>query len=166
MGRVQGILAFSRMNGVMRFSVILIIFLGLSVGQVAAGSDQEIELNDGSVIFGEIVTLEEDVYTIRSVDLGMVLIERSKIRAIRSRSNTETTGKQLKAIEQRMMKNDEILTLLLALESDPAFKEIMDDPEIMKKVSSGDLHGLMSNPKFMKLLDNPTVQEIKSKLEE
>ena len=150
----------------MRFLVILIILFGLSFGHVAAGVDQEIELNDGSVIFGEIVTLEEDIYTIKSIDLGMVRVERSKIRAIRPKSNTETIGEQLKTIEQRMMNNDEILTLLLALESDPAFKEIMEDPEIMKRVLSGDIHGLMSNSKFLKLIDNPTIQEIRDKIEE
>jgi len=150
----------------MRFSVILIILFGLSIGHEAAGDDQVIELNDGSVLFGKIVTLEEDVYTIKSVDLGMVRVERSKIRAIRPRSKPETTGEQLKAIEQRMMSDDEILTLLLALENDPAFKEIMEDPEIMKRVLSGDIHGLMSNSKFLKLIDNPTIQEIRDKIEE
>lgn len=150
----------------MRFLVILIILFGLSVGHVAAGEGQEIELNDGSVIFGEIVTLEEDIYTIKSIDLGMVRVERSKIRAIRPRSNIETTGEQLKVLEQRMMNDDEILTLLLALERDPAFKEIMEDPEIMKRVLSGDISGLMSNPKFLKLLDNPTIKDIRSKIEE
>jgi len=96
----------------------------------------------------------------------MVRVERSKIRAIRPKSNTETTGEQLKAIEHRMVNNDEILTLLLALESDPAFKEIIEDPEIMKRVLSGDIHGLMSNRKFLKLLGNPTIQEIRDKIEE
>ncbi len=157
---------FSRNGRVMRFLVILLIIFGLSVGHVAAGEGQEIELNDGSVIFGEIVTLEEDIYTIKSIDLGMVRVERSKIRTIRPRSNTETTGEQLKALELRMMKDDEILTLLLTIESDPAFKEIMEDSEIMKRVLSGDIPGLMSNPKFLKLLDNPTIQEIRSKIEE
>jgi hypothetical protein len=65
-----------------------------------------------------------------------------------------------------MMNDDEILTMLLALESDPAFKELMEDLEIMKRILSGDIHGLMSNPKFLKLLNNPTIQEIRSKIEE
>jgi hypothetical protein len=150
----------------MRFSIIFIILFGILVGYVAAGEGQEIELNDGSVIFGEIVALEGDMYTIKSIDLGTVRVERSKIRAIRPRSNTENTREQLKTIEQRLMNDDEILTMLLALESDPAFKEILEDPEIMKRVLSGDIPGLMSNPKFLKLLDNPTIQEIRGKIQE
>ncbi len=150
----------------MRFSILLITLFGLLVGHVAAGGDQEIEFTDGSVIFGEIVTLEEDIYTIKSIGLGTVRVERSKIRAIRPRSNTETTREQLNALDQKMMNDDEILTLLLGIESDPAFKEILEDPEIMKRVLSGDIPGLMSNPKFMKLLDNPTIQEIRSKIQE
>jgi hypothetical protein len=46
------------------------------------------------------------------------------------------------------------------------FKEILEDPEIMQGVSSGDIPNLMSNPKFIKLLDNPKVQEIRRRIQE
>lgn len=133
---------------------------------VSAGEIKEIELSDGSTIFGEIISLEEDFYTIESVDLGTVRIEKSKVRAIRLKSADGKTRERLKVLEQRMMNDDEIFTLLLALESDPQFKEILEDPEIMKGVSSGDISSLMSNPKFIKLLDNPKVQEIRRRIQE
>lgn len=150
----------------MRFSVITLIFFGFLIGHVAAGDVKEIELSDGSVIFGEIVTLQEDIYTIKTTGLGTVRIEKSKIRAIRLKSDTENTKEQLKALEKRILNDDEILTMLATLENDPAFKEIMEDPEIMRGVLSGDIPSLMSNPKFMKLLDNPTIQEIRSRIQE
>ena len=155
-----------RLWRIMRFPIFTLIFLVFLVSHGVAGEVKEIELSDGSVIFGEIVTLEEDVYTIKSIGLGTLHIEKSKIRAIRLKSNTETTREQLNALEQRMLNDDEILTMLHALEGDPAFKEIMEDPEIMKGVLSGDISGLMSHPKFMKLLDNPTIQEIRSRIQE
>jgi hypothetical protein len=150
----------------MRLSILLLIFFSFFAGHVAAGESQEIELNDGSVIFGNIVSLEDDIYTIESIGLGSVRVERSKIRAIRPRSMTDTTEKELNALEQKMMSDDEIITMLLALERDPLFKEILEDPEIMEKVLSGNIHGLMSDPKFLKLLENPTIQDIKSKIQE
>ncbi len=150
----------------MKFSIITLIFFGFLISQGVAGEIEEIELNDGSLIFGEIVTLEDNIYTVKSIGLGTVHIEKSKIRAIRLKSNTDITRKQLKALEQRMLNDDEILTMLLALENDSAFKEIMEDPEIMKGVLSGDISSLMSNPKFIKLLDNPTIQEIRSRIRE
>ena len=50
---------------------------------VAAGEIKEIELSNGSRILGEITSLEGDFYTIESMDLGTVRIEKSKVRAIR-----------------------------------------------------------------------------------
>ena len=150
----------------MKFSTLSIILFIFFAGHAAAGDGLEIELNDGSVIFGEIVSLEEDIYTIKSMGLGTFRIERSKIRTIRPRPATESDRDPLKAIGQKMLDDDEIRIMLLALESDPDFKEILEDPEIMKGVLSGDIAGLMSNPKFLKLLDNPTIQEIGNKMEE
>ena len=150
----------------MRFILITLITFCFLSTPVAAGEIKEIQLSDGSMILGEIINLEEDFYTIESTDLGTVRIEKSKIRAVRSKSADETVMEQMKALEQRMMNDDEILTILLALESDPLVKEILEDPEIMKGVSSGDIPKLMSNPKFLKLLDNPKVQEIRRKIQE
>jgi hypothetical protein len=150
----------------MRLIVIFLISFCFLSTPVAAGEIKEIELSDGSMILGEIISLEGDFYTIKSLDLGTVRIEKSKVRAIRLKSPDETTREQLKALEQKMMNDDEILTILLALESDPLFKEILEDPEIMKGVLSGDIPNLMSNPKFIKLLDNPKVQEIRKRIQE
>jgi hypothetical protein len=158
--------ALGLIESVMRFIIFFLISFCLLFTPVAAEEIKEIELSDGSTILGEIISLEKDFYTIESVDLGTIRIEKSKVRAIRLKSADETTREQMKALEQRMMSDDEILSILIALESDPLFKEILDDPEIMKGVSSGDIPNLMSNPKFIKLLDNPKVQEIRRRIQE
>lgn len=150
----------------MRFSTVFIIFFSLFVGLATAEEVREIELNDGSVIIGEIVSLDEEFYTIRSMGLGTVRIERFKIRTIRPKPATESGRGQMNAIKQRMMNDDEIRAILVAIESDPEFKEIFEDPEIMNGVLSEDITGLMSNPKFLKLLDNPKIRKIMKKLEE
>ena len=158
--------AIGLIESVMRFIIFFLVSFCFLSTPVSAGEIKEIELSDGSTIFGEIISLEDDFYTIESVDLGTVRIEKSKVRAIRLKSADEKTREQLKVLEQRMMNDDEIFTLLLTLESDPQFKEILEDPEIMKGVSSGDISNLMSNPKFIKLLDNPKVQEIRRRIQE
>ena len=150
----------------MKFIITFLISACFLITPVAAGETKEIELNDGSRIFGEITSLEGDFYTIESAALGTIRIKKSKVRAIRLESPDETTKDQLKALEQRMMDDGEILSILLALESDPMFKEILEDPKIMQEVLSGDISNLMSNPKFIKLLDNPKVQEIRRRIQE
>jgi hypothetical protein len=150
----------------MRLIIIFLISFCFLATPVAAGEIKEIELRDGGMVLGEIIKLEGDFYTIKSLDLGTVRIEKSKVRAICPKSADETRREQLKALEQRMMNDDEILAILLTLESDPLFKEILEDPEIMKGVSPGDITNLMSNPKLLKLLDNPKVQKIRKKIQE
>jgi len=43
---------------------------------------------------------------------------------------------------------------------------ILQDPEIMSAVSSGDINALLSNQNFLKLLENSTVQDIGKMIEE
>ncbi len=57
----------------------------LSAAGAGAGELNVIELKDGSIISGEVVSLAGGIYTIRTDSLGMIKLEESKIRAIRSK---------------------------------------------------------------------------------
>jgi hypothetical protein len=160
-----------------RASIGLFILLGILCGSVFAGELREIELIDGSVIFGEIVSFSNGVYTLKSGSLGTVQINESRIRVIRlkshgaptgepaSPSNT-STGTQVQALQKLMMNDKDIMSVILSLLNDPDFQEILKDPAIINAVNSGDIDALISNPKFMKLLKNPRFQEIKRKVVE
>ena len=65
-----------------------------------------------------------------------------------------------------MIDNEEIFAMILSIQNDPGFREILQDPEIMSAVSSGDINTLLSNHKFLKLLENPTIQDIGKMIEE
>ena len=149
------------------FSLVFLI-LATALAIANAAEMREIELTDGSVITGEILSLSGDVYTVRSAALGTVRIEGSKIRAIRSRSLAETTegdtGSKIKSLQGRMTSDSEIVDMIMSLQNDPDFKKILHDPEIMKAVQAGDMAALMANPQFMKLLNNEAVQKIRNKL--
>ena len=66
---------------------ILVILALSSATQVIAAETQEIELTDGSVITGEVVSLSGGIYTIRSAALGTLRLEASKISVIRLRGS-------------------------------------------------------------------------------
>jgi hypothetical protein len=128
-----------------------------------AAEIREIELNDGSVITGEIVSLSGGIYTIRSTALGTVQVEESKVRTIRSKGSSGATGGtagQLKSLQEKMMSDGEVMNTIQTLQNDPEFQKILEDPEIMKAVQAGDINALMANPRFMELLNKPAVQEI------
>ena len=143
----------------------LLIFLSLFAAATLmnAAEIREIEFIDGSVITGEVVSLSEGVYTIRSVALGTLQVEESKVRTIRVKGSSSTTGDtagQLKSLQEKMMSDSEVMSTIQSLQSDPDFQRILEDPEIKKAVQAGDLNALMANPRFMELLNKAAVQEI------
>ena len=160
----------------MKTAQIFFVFLiALFCGGAFAGESGEIELVDGSVIHGEIVSFKEGVYTIRSKAIGSIEISESNIRTIRFTSQktsresaysaTEgTTRAESQALQHALLSNEEIVPILLSLQNDPEIQEILSDPEIMDAVLAGDLQRLMSNPKFMELLNHPKVQQIQENL--
>jgi len=154
-----------------RFLICCVIALSLVAGTARAGELREIELKDGSLITGEVVSLSNGIYTIKSDTLGTLKVEESKVKVIRLKSLPQSpgaaqssTGGDVQSLQHRMMSDQEILGLIQSLQNDPEFKKLLDDPEIMKAVSAGDIAALSANPKFMKLLSNPTVQEIQKKV--
>ena len=144
--------------------VVLLLVFGISLGSALAGEIKEIELKDGSVIYGEIVSFGGGVFTLKSKGLGTVKIEDSKIRAIRSGAREGGKQDQIQQLQKRMMSDKEVVEMILSLQNDPEVQKILQDPEIMKAVNSGDMDALLSNPKFMKLLENPTIHEIREKV--
>ena len=135
------------------------------------------ELTDGSVICGEIVSSKGGIYTLKSSTLGTVRIEESNIRAIRFKAPAKTNGKeqglnhtsaeaQVQLLKQLMMGDQELIRMILSLLNDPDVQGILEDPSIIQAVNGGAIEALTSNPKFMKLLKTPTIQDITRKMAE
>jgi hypothetical protein len=70
----------------------------------------------------------------------------------------------VKSLQDKMMNDGEIMDMIKSLQNDRDFQKILEDPEVMKAVNSGDIAALTANPGFMKLLDNKTVQDIQNKV--
>jgi len=151
-------------------SLILILFI--SAVTANAGEAREIELIDGSIITGEVLSLVGGICTIKSDSLGMIKLDESKIRAIRAKSAghgarkdvVSASGGEVRSLQEKMMSDKEIMSLIQSLQNDPEFQRILEDPEVMKAVNSGDIAALMANARFMKLLNNSTLREIQSKV--
>ena len=157
--------------------IVSVFLLSVFCGGAFAGEAGEIELIDGSVIHGEVVSFKEGVYTVRSEAIGSIEINESKIRTIRFPSEKTSPeaaysatkgspGDESEALQDALLSNEEILPILLSLQNDPEIQEILNDPEIMDAVFAGDLQRLMSNPKFMELLNHPKVRQIQETFSE
>ena len=158
-----------------RLIISTLLMMGFLISTGAAGELGQVELIDGSVICGEIVSSEGGIYTLKTSTLGTVRIEESSIRAIRFGPPAKVKGKeqafrttateaQVHVLQQLMMGDPEIIRMLLTLLNDPDVQGILEDPSIIEAVNAGDIEALTSNPKFMKLLENPTIQDITGKI--
>ena len=148
--------------------------LGILVTQAVAGELRVLELRDGSVITGEILSLKNGVYTLESDSLGTINIEASTIRAIRAHPSPQgappqanpqpqATDPPIGNLLQTMMGNPEIMELMSSLLQQADMQAVLSDPAILEAVRTNNFNALLANPKFMQLLNNPTVQDIGKK---
>jgi hypothetical protein len=153
------------------YLLLLSIFFASSV---FAAEVREVYLNDGTMVVGEIVSFESDVYTIRSNSAGIVHVDDADIKVIRSKVNapaTETTAlsdsagtspdpAMIQSLQTEMQNNEQVMESIRSLQNDPVFQEAIKNPAIMNAIQANDIEALSSNPEFMKLLDHPMVKEI------
>jgi len=125
-----------------------------------ANAGQRIELLDGSILQGEILSFNGKVYSVQTENLGTVKIEKSKVRSIRMESSNPGSRQAAQDLRGRMMTNPAILGMIMELQNDPDVQDVLNDPDIVSASEAGDFSKLLSNPKFMKLLENPKIQEI------
>ena len=86
--------------------------------------------------------------------------------SVRSRKKGRISGDEVQTLQKKMMGSEEIFAMILSLQNDPEFLEILQDPEIMSAVESGDINALISNQKFLKLLENPAIKNIEKMIDE
>jgi hypothetical protein len=153
----------------MKLALVIALLLMLPFsGRLLAGETREIELNDGSVIAGEVLSLSNGIYTIRTGALGILTLEEAKVRSIRQQgafsSPPSGPSGDTKSLQDKMMADKDVMAMIQSLKDDPQFTKILEDPEIMNAVNSGDTAALMTNPRFLQLLHNPTVRDIQQKV--
>jgi hypothetical protein len=164
----------SEAEAMRRLACWLTLALVLMLAAAAWANElREIELTDGSVLSGEILSLNNGVFTIRTRTLGVITIAESKVRTIREQPvageaaagpGSGGLSAQARAMQGKMMSDQEIMGLILSLQDDPEFQKILADPEVMGAVSAGDITALTANPRFMQLMNNPTVKKIQRKV--
>ncbi len=157
------------------YLAVLLVFM---CSQVSAADMRNIELTDGSVVSGEIISFSNGIYTIKTESLGMLNISSARIRAISSKSpqpHTEVEhgdsspynrkfDPQVRDLRQQMLNDPALLELIMSLQDNPEFKQALQDPDIQEAIRTGDTGRLASNPIINRLINNPAVLEIYKKV--
>ncbi|MDD5109304.1 MAG: hypothetical protein PHC29_07390 [Candidatus Omnitrophica bacterium] len=152
---------------------LLILALNISV---YCGQLSKIELADGSVINGEILSYVNGVYTINTYAFGETKVAGEKVIKIESANYTLPTPieptveannpvqSQPPSYGQRLMKNPKNAAIITGLAKDPGFQQMASDPQLQAAAKKGDIQALLKNPKFMNIVNSSEVQEAVKKL--
>ncbi len=160
---------FTRGPAAAHFSFVMAGLLAFSAASFAA----TVVLRDGTVIRGEISSLQDDVYTLQTDSLGMIRVRKQEVRSIdeggeptsaagvESSTHGSSPGAgELDATKSRIMQDPKLLATVLAVQNDPDVVAVLADPEITKAMAAGDYAALLNNPKIVALMHNAKIREI------
>ena len=147
------------------------VLLGLTAGALASPT---IELKDGSRIEGDIQSVENGVYTVRTASIGTVHVAQSNIARIvyaaevpkaavssnKMPEHTDQLASDIQQLQASLAKDPAALQAIMSLQSDPQIQAVLNDPAIAKAVEDGDYASLMNNPKIRALENNEHVKQL------
>jgi len=132
-----------------------------------------ITLKDGTKIVGEILSFENNAYTVQS-SLGQLQIKDQDIVAISLPGLPETAGtvasensnpinptdSQIDSLQQKLLNDESFMADANKIGKNPEIMNILSQPDIMQAIANRDINALQSNPKFKELLNNPQILEL------
>ena len=137
---------------------------GLVISLASWAQQASVHLHDGSVLRGEVIGLENGVYSLRGKSFGVIKVPQNNIRNIDyGGSTTAPTGlgaTDFQALQARMLMDPALMNSIQELTSDPVVQDIVNDPEIRSAIENGDYSSLMNNPKIIQLMQHPSVRSI------
>ena len=164
--------------------ICLFTFFVLSVITSGFAEEQEITLKDGSKIVGELVSINNGVYTIKAPIIGNVQAAASDVVSITNRqSGAQPTGpgnptgsyqspgtipdlnQRVADQQKQLMSNPESMALLMQMAQDPEIAQMLQDPALVDAVTHHDLQAVQQNPKILELMNNPHMKAFLQKLE-
>ena len=158
--------------------IFCLLFLALNIAAYGGGLSK-IELTDGSILNGEIVSYINGVYTINTANFGTIKVNSTKISKIESVNNvlpntpinltpqsSNLTQSQVSTYGQTLMNNPENTAIFKELVNNPGLQKMASDPQVQAVAKTGDIQSLMDNPEFMKIVNSPEVQESVKKLKQ
>ena len=130
---------------------------------------EQIVLVDGSTIKGEVLSMQNGSYQIKTQSLGVVNLPKSQVKSISSDvavQDTRADNNQgaLQSLQANMANDPGIMSKIMNLQNDPDMQAVLNDPEVMRAVQSFDLQTLANHPKIKKLMNNSEVRSIQHKV--
>jgi len=159
-----------------RIFPFFLFVLGLTTAAYC-GETSKIELDNGNVIEGEIVSIDNGFYILDN-GTEKIKVEAEKIKKIEIKNRVLTSEDNLsltadrdsiksktKQIRRKMINNQKIMDIVDKLKTDPRFQEAIKDPKLVKAAKSQNIQTLITNEKILDLIEDPKIKEIANGLQ-
>jgi len=143
------------------------------LGLARAAPLDQLELQDGSVIAGELLGVANGVYRLRSPILGTVEVNAAQVRALRpagaapptaATADSAATSAALARLQARLEADPALMQQVLALQNDPTVRQALADPSFLAAVGGGNLAALRDHPHLRALLAQPQLRALVEQL--
>ncbi|MBF0478312.1 MAG: hypothetical protein HQL26_02405 [Candidatus Omnitrophica bacterium] len=135
-----------------------------------------IHLKDGSNIKGQVTSLNNGLYTIKTETLGNLTIKAEDVANINNPAIPQTkpaetnpqvlqnqmnaASPDIKAMQNKILADPNMMQQVQGLINDKEIMNIIQDPEFMKAIMSQNVEAIKDNPKTEELLKNPNMQKM------
>jgi hypothetical protein len=159
-----------RPSGMLTIGTVLLMSVWLATSSKLFAGESRIELEDGSLITGEVLSSDGRSYRIRSRTLGTIEIDAEQIRSLKPSGTAGTSAdtsaaaavnnQRIESIQKDIAGNSGLLGSIMTLEDNPTMREVLADDELMRAIANRDFETLRNHPSIRKLLENPQMRDI------
>ncbi len=161
---------------------VQILILALCVLPALGRTEAIISLQDGSQLRGEVISMQDGVYTIQTPIIGTLQVQSNQITSISAggtsapanpvpetapagNANNAEINQKLNTMQTQLLADPQFIAEVQELVNDPEIVQLMSDPSIMQAVMARDVRMMESNPRAKELMANPKMQALIEKLQ-
>ena len=139
---------------------------------------KEIILKDGSRIRGDVQSMQNGMYQVRTDSMGTIQLNSGQRRpqyrfpigsqapggsagsGSASAPGSSSTKSAIDSIKSNIVRSPGLMSTIMELQNDPQMQAVLADPEVMRAVQNFNLQALSSNPKIKALMKNAKIRRI------
>ncbi len=137
---------------------IFLIFFALC--PLVFSEEMVIKLKDGVVVRGEVVSMQDGIYKIKSRMLGEIAVRSCDVLSITMSEDVFDSAQDKKTIERQIVSNPELMRSVQSLAQDESVLEMLADPKLKAAIMRQDVEYLKQDKKFKKFMDHSAVKSI------
>lgn len=139
--------------------VALLLFFFLFIATPVFCQEKAIRLKDGTLIFGKILSKENNSYFIETKSFGSIRVNGSDVLTIEDAA-TDKPVSQKDVYQQKILSNPDMMTAIQEISRDQEVIDMFSDPVLKDAIMRQDMEYLKKDPRFIKFMQSPTLQKI------